>query len=116
MTKLDLLNQFSVSKYPMNMTDFEKLNLIGLIHFDMMTIENLFKLIELVERSHVPKEYTFVLKDKAALLNKLNNAYSKKERKRQRDRIKAIREVNGFYTSSERGAKIHMTKIKGRYL
>lgn len=38
------------------------------------------------------------------------------EKRRERNRRKRIKEINGFYASTERGAKIHVTKIKGRYL
>lgn len=34
----------------------------------------------------------------------------------QKQRKKLIKEVNGFYCSTEQAAKTHVTKIKGRYL
>lgn len=43
-------------------------------------------------------------------------AEERAERRRLRERRKRIKEVNGFYAETERGARIHKTKIKGRYL
>lgn len=34
----------------------------------------------------------------------------------EKNRKKNIKKINGFYSATEQSAKIHVTKIKGRYL
>jgi hypothetical protein len=65
------------STYSLHIQTYSELNEIGLIHYRQLSQDQLKSLLNVIDRSSVPKHYSFILKDKQNLIKKVENLIKK---------------------------------------
>lgn len=71
MDKVDKLKSWSNSIYSMHIETFDELNQIGLVHYKKLSAGELKSLLNVIDRTSVPKHYSFILKHKQKLIEKI---------------------------------------------
>lgn len=71
MDKVDKLKSWANSIYSMHIETFYELNQIGLVHYKKLSKHELKSLLNVIDRTSVPKHYSFILKDKEKLIKKV---------------------------------------------
>lgn len=77
MNKVYKLMSWASSTYSLHIQTYSELNEIGLIHYRQLSQDQLKSLLNVIDRSSVPKHYSFILKDKQNLIKKVENLIKK---------------------------------------
>jgi hypothetical protein len=71
MNQVNKLKSWANSTYSMHIQTFDELNQISLMHYKKLDSSELKSLLNVIDRSSVPQHYSFILKDKQKLIEKI---------------------------------------------
>jgi hypothetical protein len=71
MDKVYKLKSWANSTHSMHIQTFDELNQISLMYYKKLNSDELKLLLNVIDRTSVPKHYSFILKDKEKLIKKV---------------------------------------------